>query len=324
MGDSVRYNIDLDGLGRFKHDLDKHYAYTPVVNSIKIELDKDLRFDVEFEQSSIQTIIDNRPICIVIRYDNSDLVFNLLNAEETKDGQELTYIFTIPSIDKDESSLLFFSIILSYNSDYNQYDTDSYAGLIELNGGGGTDIDYANENDIEDMFKIPMNYYTYDCYCSNGPDYVMEGSPFETDIVLNQGYDYFENISILMNGVDITSSAWNGGSVYIPNVTGPVTINATAGRYAHTYDVNVSYVDCDGMIDPLYYIPTIQSTDTYNNTFTIRDEYLSSGWTFNDINVYMNGEFYNNYVSYNYERTQAYISGLQPTGDIGITIRLTK
>lgn len=62
---------------------------------------------------------------------------------------------------------------------------------------------------------------------SNNSTEVTEGESYTATITINTGYE-LSNVIVTMNGEDITSTAYSNGIISIENITGDITITATA------------------------------------------------------------------------------------------------
>lgn len=67
------------------------------------------------------------------------------------------------------------------------------------------------------------------CSTSNNAAAVLEGSPYSANITANPGYTLTgADVTIMMGGIDITSTAYSNGAIAIASVTAAVTITITA------------------------------------------------------------------------------------------------
>lgn len=81
-----------------------------------------------------------------------------------------------------------------------------------------------------------------DYFISNGThsgsvESVKRGADFTTTLTPNEGYE-LKSISVYMGGINITSSAFNNGVVYINSVAGDISISAEYGLISYTITVN--------------------------------------------------------------------------------------
>ena len=111
----------------------------------------------------------------------------------------------------------------------------------------------------------PTTYYsiTYELtYCSSysSVSSIASGKSYSTTITPNSGYT-MSNISVTMGGTNITSSVVSGNSINIYNVTGNVTITATA-------KANVSQTYTNPTVT-FNYGKAIVTQDGYTETFDL-------------------------------------------------------
>ena len=72
---------------------------------------------------------------------------------------------------------------------------------------------------------------------SNNETSISEGMPYTTVLTVDDNY-YISSVNILMNGYDITSSSYSEGKITIQEVTGNITITATALPYSEGVDLS--------------------------------------------------------------------------------------
>lgn len=102
--------------------------------------------------------------------------------------------------------------------------------------GAGTDrvISYAGE--VIDTFTVTNNLSN--ATNSNGTASVTESASYSGSIVANDGYE-LNTVTVTMGGTDITSTAYNNGTISIGNVTGNIVITATTTKI----EVPVNYTN---------------------------------------------------------------------------------
>lgn len=89
-------------------------------------------------------------------------------------------------------------------------------------GGGDTDISYAV---VQNLTNITSS--------NNAPN-VTAGSSFSTTLTANSGYE-LGSVTVMMGGIDVTSSAYSSGKISISSVTGNIVIMATANAVQTSY-----------------------------------------------------------------------------------------
>lgn len=88
--------------------------------------------------------------------------------------------------------------------------------IAALESSGGATI-YSVTNNLENVAS------------DNAVKSVVAGSSYSAALTVNSGYT-FDVVTVVMGGVDITSTAYSNGSIYILNVTGAIVITATATK----------------------------------------------------------------------------------------------
>ena len=96
--------------------------------------------------------------------------------------------------------------------------------------GGGDNRVYSYDNAV--MYSITNNLSNV--YNNNGASSINEGSSYSAILTAKTGYE-LESVTVTMGGVDVTSSAYSGGTVNISEVTGNIVITATAKEAAANY-----------------------------------------------------------------------------------------
>jgi hypothetical protein len=81
-------------------------------------------------------------------------------------------------------------------------------------------------------YLVPRYSVTYNltnCVSSNNENIAYGNGGYSTTITENKGFAQ-PSVSVKMNGIDVTTSAVNGGNISIANVTGDIIITAVAGE----------------------------------------------------------------------------------------------
>jgi len=313
MGDSRHYILDLDGLDRFKRDLDAHNAYSPVVANMDISIEDDYyQFDLTLSGGETEKIMANRPTAVILHYDNSDLMFNLLSTEEGETGEEIIYTMNVPIEDE---GMLWLIITFSHEADDGKegenYDIDTTAVMVPVGGGGGP---IADDEDVDEMFERAITYDLSNCSLTNEQHSIMEGSGYYTEVTVPSG-GYLTSVWVIMGSNDITSKVWDGStSVNIPVVTDNVSMTFHAEVPATNYSVTFGNVDSGVVIGNSS--EAIEGGQEYTNTLTIDKEYTSQGYHFGDVHITMNGDSYDYLLNRYDDNTRIELSGMYATGDI--------
>ena len=86
------------------------------------------------------------------------------------------------------------------------------------------------------------------CTISNSARAVLVGGSYVTSLVRNDDTSMFTSVSVVMNNVNITSTAWNTNTetISIAEVTGDIEITATAATILPSGYTRLSYVAADG------------------------------------------------------------------------------
>lgn len=104
----------------------------------------------------------------------------------------------------------------------------TYAITVKARGTGMTDSAAST--------SISYTHYTYqnvtnsltNCTTDNAATEVKKGQSYSATLTTDAGYSFVgATIAIVMDGVDITSTAFNEGAISIANVTGDISISAT-------------------------------------------------------------------------------------------------
>ena len=187
-------------------------------------------------------------------YDSNKQFLTMFNSASTAvahnpviddDGTWISFQIRSKTGDIDTSGNLFIRISASYLGD------DS---IITVN----EEIKYADEANTCVIVNSLVNATT-----NNNAATIEKGSAYRATITANNGYN-IESVSITMDGIDITSTAYNNGIISIGSVTGNIIISAYASPVGVTYtNVLSSATDTDGTI--------------YNNKGWKEDTYISGG-----------------------------------------------
>lgn len=118
------------------------------------------------------------------------------------------------------------------------------------------------------------------CNTSNSTTRVTKGGSFSTIITAKSGYK-INSITVTMGGTDITSTALNGNSVSISNVTGNIVITAKAILITpSTYSVTNNLTNCNNSNSA----EIVSANSKYSATIT-----ADEGYVLNTITVSMGG-----------------------------------
>ena len=164
---------------------------------------------------------------------------------------------------------------------------------IYINNNGGQELRYSQDNigenilrvdldDIEGTITGTVHVYTtqqgdepaveYEVIKDpqnvtiGGPSSVIDGYPAQWPITPDDGY-VVDQVFVIMGGQIMPESVWDGTKVYIPSVTGHVTITAVG---------KAEQPPQPGEFDVTPRFHTYANTDTSNKTFTVTS---SGSWT---------------------------------------------
>lgn len=144
--------------------------------------------------------------------EGGNLTYGDSTSYEKTDGTAKNTSFCLVSIDLDEEVIY----------------ADCYgAGIDRV-------ISYAGE--VIETFTVTNNLSN--ATNSNGTASVTEGASYSGSIVANDGYE-LNTVTVTMGGTDITSTAYNNGTISIGNVTGNIVITATTTKI----EVPVNYTN---------------------------------------------------------------------------------
>ena len=193
----------------------------------------------------------------VISYNDSDGMVTLLSKGSNANPQDITFAADTTKIR------------------YGCYDPNrklTYCNLTEVTA-------------TETTYTVTKNLTK--CTLSNNATSVTKGASYTSNVTANSGYELM-NISITMGGRDITSSAFSGGKINIPNVTGNIVIIAQAtasspggsGPGVLTYTITRNLTNCTSNNTST----NITKGASYTTTIT-----ANSGYKLGNITVTMGG-----------------------------------
>ena len=143
------------------------------------------------------------------------------------------------------------------------------------------------------------NNLTY-CNTSNSTTSVTKGGSFSTIITAKSGYK-INSITVTMGGTNITSTALNGNSISISNVTGNIVITAKAILITpSTYTITNNLTSCNNSNSA----EIVSANSKYSATIT-----ADEGYTLNTITVTMGGKDVTSTVVNNNTITIASVTG---------------
>ena len=138
------------------------------------------------------------------------------------------------------------------------------------------------------------------CNTSNSTTSVTKGGSFSTIITARDGYK-ISTITVTMGGTNITSTALNGNSISISNVTGNIVITASAIQITpSTYTITNNLTNCNNSNSA----EIINAKKSYSATIT-----ADEGYTMNTITVTMGGKDVTSTVVNNNTITIASVTG---------------
>lgn len=138
------------------------------------------------------------------------------------------------------------------------------------------------------------------CNTSNSTTSVTKGGSFSTIITARDGYK-ISAITVTMGGTNITSTALNGNSISISNVTGNIVITANAIQITpSTYTITNNLTNCNNSNSA----EIINAKKSYSATIT-----ADEGYTMNTITVTMGGKDVTSTVVNNNTITIASVTG---------------
>lgn len=150
--------------------------------------------------------------------------------------------------------------------------------------GSGKVITYSVTNDLNNATN------------SNGATIVTEGSAYNATITAKTNYK-LASVTVTMGGVDITTTAVNGGRIRIASVTGNIVITATTSE-------DVEFAEFTNLVPTL---ESVDSTAPFNGTGYLNGAYISERTTGNDSACVATGLL--PYAHANGVRTPIYIRG---------------
>jgi hypothetical protein len=133
-----------------------------------------------------------------------------------------------------------------------------------------------------DFIKYSITSQLLGCSLNNTLDKVVIGDSYTTEITPDNGYSLKNGeVSVMMGGIDITSSSYNNGVITIDNVNGDISITVTCMEVP-VYNITRNLIGCTSNKD----ITSIGEGNPYSETFTPID-----GFKLNDatVNITMGG-----------------------------------
>ena len=135
----------------------------------------------------------------------------------------------------------------------------------------GSTIIY-NKDLIPEIFSITNNLTN--CASDNVDTEIIEGQSYSATITPSTGYTLSgATVSVLMDGVDITSTAYNNGVITIAEVTGNIVINVSS--VIMIYGITNNLTNCTSNNAAT----TIQYGSSYSATLTADTDYTMTGAT---------------------------------------------
>lgn len=114
-----------------------------------------------------------------------------------------------------------------YCVDLDEQEIYSYA----FGAGNDRKVNYSGAN----MYTV--NYNITSCTLSNSTKEIIEGASYSTTITPTDEDGTIKTVTVLMGGVDITTTCYSNGTITIDNVTGDISIVAVATVPLWTYTV---------------------------------------------------------------------------------------
>ena len=134
----------------------------------------------------------------------------------------------------------------------------SDASILTVN----EEIKYADE--VEEITEYSITNMLTDAVNSNSASSVAAGGSYSATITANDGYE-LKNVSILMGGIDVTSSVYTNGVISVSSVTGNIVITVVATAIATANYTNQLPISTDA------------SGAVYNGKGWKENTYLSGG-----------------------------------------------
>ena len=148
----------------------------------------------------------------------------------------------------------------------------AFKAAFGLTGGGTPDTpDEPDDPDVPGVITYTITAELVNMTSSNAAKTVTENASYSATLTAADGYK-LDSVSVLMGGVDITATAYNGATIHIPAVTGNVEIVASAvlvesGKDAELItDGLIAFFDFRNLASGSgngstgYYIPATQGT----------------------------------------------------------------
>ena len=158
---------------------------------------------------------------------------------------------------------------------------NSETGYITIVYVSGNIVITASGTQTSTAYSVTKNL-TY-CRLSNNSSSVISGATYTSDIIGDVYYDLIESITVTMNDVDITSTAYNQNTIYIPNVTGDIVITVEADQYIippdniHTITGHLTHASINNVVE-------VTEGDSYQGFITAQ-----YGYTLYSVTVTMGG-----------------------------------
>ena len=134
-----------------------------------------------------------------------------------------------------------------------------------------------------DFIKYSITSQLLGCSLNNTLDKVVIGDSYTTEITPDNGYSLKNGeVSVMMGGIDITSSSYNNGVITIDNVNGDIIINASAAEFdGLLVDLDLVNVGEDGVVRNLgaggSTYNTVVSKPKTNDSFSASSSGLTLG-----------------------------------------------
>ena len=156
----------------------------------------------------------------------------------------------------------------------------SHVLVVKAKAEGYEDSDYSNEvvyteEETAVVYSVTRNLTNVGAI--NTATSVNEGDGYSDKLAANTGYT-IDEVTVTMGGVDITSTAYNGGSISISSVTGDIVITATAN--INTYTVTNNFTNATSSNTAT----TVTHGSAYSATIT-----ADSGYSTDSVTVTMGG-----------------------------------
>lgn len=133
----------------------------------------------------------------------------------------------------------FIVIMASLFGAFSSINAQSYKMQVEKADGTVISLpaDFVKQVTFIPAETFSISYSLSGVVSSNNETSISEGMPYSTVLTVDDNY-YISSINILMNGYDITSSSYSEGKITIQEVTGNISITATALPYSEGVDLS--------------------------------------------------------------------------------------